>query len=150
MTNPAQEIYDSLPEPDRRAVDAIRLMLDAYNTKDGNGLFSGVSRYAILEERVRLAAIRSLTLKQWWSNACRSLKLPMHPKDLDARLIEVLRGPDEGKALSRLADQTAVVITIARSMRTEIRQIAAGAPDEPKAPKQRTAAANEIDQQLPF
>lgn len=114
-----KSLFETLTPHEQRAVRLLKAMLDSHNTRDGVGLFTGISRYAVLEERCRLTAIRCRTVRQWWSLASRTLKLPMTPTRLDGLILSLLDGDDDDAVLSALSDQTSALVMIARALHTE-------------------------------
>ena len=68
------------------AIALIRLLIDIYGRGDGAGLFSGVTRYSMLETRLRAAAVRSHSIGAFWSRMAHDLQLPIHPTEFDAKI----------------------------------------------------------------
>jgi hypothetical protein len=116
--NPIASLYKQLPLPQQRAVNLIKLFIKVYNSKDGTGLFSGMARYQFLEERMKVAAIQSQTLLDFWSNLRQKLACPIASKSTDAELLEVwlLASTEQHETLHALATRAAELILIARSL----------------------------------
>ena len=95
----------------------IRLLLDTYNSPDGVGVFSGMDRYEKLESRVRAAAVRSFSLREFWTRLCHDLRLPIHGGDADAKLLTFYafsRGFQQD-VLALMVREYRSVVTIARA-----------------------------------
>ena len=85
------------------AVVATWLFVSIYNRRnDGNGegLFSGMDRYRMLEPRLRQAAVRSHTLRGWWIASCNDMLVSVHDSRDDEDLIALLFLP---RALQEMA-----------------------------------------------
>lgn len=117
------EILAGLSLPERQAVGLVKLLLDYYNRGEGTGLLAGKARYSVLQERLRLAAYASATLRAFWSRLCRTLLLPPHPAGEDTGLLLFIGPQDaehEARVLRELTDNAAAIVTIAREWhRTE-------------------------------
>lgn len=97
------------------AVRILQLAIANYNTKDGLGLFTGPSRYNVLADRARLAAVKSLTLTRFWSELVASLRWPLTPRRVDDALLALLASGDDTLVLRAIASDTAALVTIARA-----------------------------------
>ena len=67
-----------------------KLFLDMYNHEDGEGLFSGVERYRMMETRFKSSAIRSHTLFEFWALACHELQTGVNDSEYDRRILSLL------------------------------------------------------------
>lgn len=104
---------------ERHAVALLRTALDFYNSADGTGLFAGVSRYAVLEGRVQLAAVQARTLREFWAVLCRKMLWPILPRAADETILPLLAYPAGRSVLHLLAGQTAPLLMLARYTHTE-------------------------------
>lgn len=117
------ELLATLDPEERHAVGLLKLALDAHNRGEGTGLLAGKSRYVALQERARLAAYASATIRAFWSRLCRAMLWPPTPAADDAAILAVI-GPQaagyEARVLRQLTDNTAAVLLVAREWhRTE-------------------------------
>lgn len=108
-------LYDGLDPATQRAVEIIKLFLDAHNTKDGVGLFTGRSRYEILGQRLILAATAAGTLTLFWDGLQRRLLSPLPRTDLHPAILRALRADDQTTVLAALRAQPQAIIMIARA-----------------------------------
>lgn len=108
---------DSLTAPEKRAVALIGLMIKMHGGHEGEGMFTGVSRYAVLEQRVRLAAERSRTVQQCWDNIARNMRWNVGPVKWDDAALALIRPQDDdADTLRALCDRTQSVVMIARTL----------------------------------
>jgi len=105
-----------LTPPELTAVRLLQLAIANYNTKDGLGLFAGPSRYNVLADRARLAAVKTTTLTRFWSALVASLRWPLTPRREDEQLLALLAAGNDTLALRAIANDTAALITIARAL----------------------------------
>jgi len=110
------ELMAGLEQHDRDAVEVIKTFIDVYNSHDGTGLFSGLARYNMLEQRSVIAAIRAQSIMQFWSILRQKLKCPIPPKKADKIVSNLWAMPDQNKVLRALHEQTAECIMIARML----------------------------------
>jgi hypothetical protein len=113
-------ICADLTFPEYAGVVLVRLFLDAYNSRDGAGIFEGMERYSRLEARLRHAAIASSTLRRLWDRLCDSLKVPIHGGDTDLPLLDVLTLPGiaQQAVLRSLIQDYRSIVSIARLWHT--------------------------------
>lgn len=109
-------LTERLTPPERTAVKLLQLAIANYNTKDGLGLFAGPSRYNVLADRARLAAVKTTTLTRFWSALVASLKWPLTPRREDDRLLTLLAAGSDTLVLRAIANDTASLVTIARAL----------------------------------
>ena len=107
------EILDKLEPGQRAAVDLMRLLLRVYNIGEGTGLFSGVTRYHVLEDRTTIAAIQSRTIFEFISRMQRSLRWPSPPKKYDEAFVDAMSG-DGTVILASLRQDAASIVMLAR------------------------------------
>lgn len=86
----AAQLFNTLPTSERQAVQIIKTFLDLYNSGDGTGLFAGINRYQILCARAKIAAYKSKTLVDFWSNLLGQLKCPISNKNNDGDVFSVI------------------------------------------------------------
>ena len=110
------EVLSGLTFPEFAATALVRLLIDAYNSSDGTGVFSGMNRYEKLESRLRTAGVRASNLRLLWSIVTRDLVLPIHPGKLDAQLVMFfsLPKPVQAAVVSAITEQYRSIVTIAR------------------------------------
>lgn len=106
------------------AISFIRLIMDIYNSMDGVGIFSGLDRYEKLEDRVKIAAIRSFSLHGFWSRACDSLQLPIQSKMEDDDLLAFFALPSglQQNVLSTIIKEHRAIVTLARVWHSQVRK----------------------------
>ena len=111
----------NLSKSEEMAVRYYKLILDCYNSKDGTGLFAGMTRYTQLEQRVTLAATQAQNLRDFWCRITTSMKFYTVPKAADETLSNfwVLAIELQREMLDVLINQTAMVNVLARQMHTE-------------------------------
>ncbi len=83
---------------------------------DGAGLFTGVARYNVLEQRLPLAALKSRNMFGMWAALLRIMQWPVPPKKLDQDIIESLNVSDPAQTLRVLATEAQAIISIARML----------------------------------
>ena len=109
-------IFEDVSFPEFVGVVLVRLFLDAYNRRDGTGIFEGMERYNRLEERLRNAATQAMTLRGCWDRLCHSLRVPMHPTALDEAILNVFSVPlaVQQRTLRSLVKDYRSLVAIAR------------------------------------
>lgn len=107
-------LIDSLPQSQQDAVAIIKLTLDCYNSYDGSGLFVGMHRYKVLQERLKISALSSQTLFDFWSNLLRRMMWSLPPKSADGLIAHAIAGKDDRLVLKSIFDDTPSLISIAR------------------------------------
>lgn len=90
--------------------------MDCFNSADGEGLFTGTTRYATLAGRVEICASQARDLPQFWALLLRRMQWPVPPKSKDDAIVEALSSQQPRDVLRVLATETASVITLARMM----------------------------------
>lgn len=111
--------FDTLSFPEFAAAALVRTVVDWYTGYDGGngaGLFSGMTRYQMLERRLQTSAICSHTLTGFWSRLTGSLQLPIHGGEQDAALLRFFSLPQvvQQQVLTVLVQNTRAVVSIAR------------------------------------
>lgn len=114
MSNPLQDLLESLAAPQRAAIDLVHLSLDCFNSVDGTGLFSGAERYGVLAGRIEISAVQADSLPKFWALLLRRMQWPVPPKLADGRILSAISAPDGRAVLRALATETASIITLAR------------------------------------
>lgn len=118
----AVALCDSLPQHQQDAIALIKLTLDCYNSYDGSGLFVGMHRYKVLQERLKISALSSQTLFDFWSNLLRRMMWTLPPKSADSLITHALTAKDDRLVLKSICDDTPSLITIARLLHDEDKQ----------------------------
>lgn len=114
MSMSLPELLATLSAPQRAAIELIRLSLDCFNSADGTGLFTGVTRYNVLAGRVEICAAQANNLPQFWALLLRRMQWSVPPKAMDKRILASISAPDGHDVLRTLATETASIITLAR------------------------------------
>lgn len=116
MTEMVGDLAKQLTLPEFVATAMVRRFIDLYSSKDGVGLFSGVDRYAMLESRLKNAAIRSQKLYSAWSNLVDGLQVHIHfAKDDEAiAMFWLLPQSIQYQVLGAIAENARSIISIAR------------------------------------
>lgn len=94
----------------------MKISLDCFNSADGVGLFTGVARYNVLEQRLPLAAIKARDMFGLWSSLLRMMRWPVPPKAADAKIAEALLVSDPAKVIRTLASEAQAVVSMARML----------------------------------
>jgi len=87
------DVLRDTPFPFYAACALTVLFLDAYNTGDGYGVFSGPERYGRLNDRMAHAAQRAFGLFRYWDLLCDSLQVPVFAGRENERLMGFLALP---------------------------------------------------------
>jgi len=103
-----------LSSEQEHAVKVIKKFISCYNSQNGTGLFSGISRYHMLESRVKIAAIQSNSLMDFWSNLRQKLMCPVPNRNMDDDVIALWQYVPQNLVLKCLATQAAECIMLAR------------------------------------
>lgn len=114
--NAVQQLIDNLSQPQKDAIHLVKLSLNCFNSMDGAGLFTGVARYNVLEQRLPLAALKSRNMFGMWAALLRIMQWPVPPKKLDQDIIESLNVSDPAQTLRVLATEAQAIISIARML----------------------------------
>lgn len=112
----AQQLFDSLTPPQQDAVSLVKLSLDCFNSADGAGMFSGVARYNVLEQRLPLAAIKARTMFGMWAGLLRIMQWPVPPKSADQRIAQALLVEHPAQTLRALATEAQAIVSLARML----------------------------------
>lgn len=115
MSN-ASGLLATLSPPQQAAIRLVKLSLDCFNSAEGEGLFTGATRYATLAGRVEVCAAQARDLAQFWALLLRRMQWPIPPKARDAAIVEALSVPQPRDVLRVLATETASVISLARML----------------------------------
>jgi len=106
-----------LSPPERRAVALLALLIRLHGGRDGDGLFTGPERYAVLAARLRLAAERARDVRGFFDLLCRELRWGLAPMRHDAALLVLIRpAADDPDVLKALAERSHSVVMIARQL----------------------------------
>lgn len=111
-----QKLLQTLTPPQCHAIEILKTVMDCYNSRDGIGLFSGISRYHYLQTRCEIAAVQNRTLIGFWSTLRRKLRLPIPPKKADAIISRLWEHDKPAEALKSLATESAECVMIARML----------------------------------
>jgi hypothetical protein len=116
------DLVESLPPEHIDAVNIIATFIRCYNSKDGIGLFAGISRYSQLEARCRIAAVQSGTLLDFWSNLRQKLLCPIPQIKYDKDILAACHKKQDQQTLKYLATRTAECVMLAREIVSETKK----------------------------
>ncbi len=111
-----------LSEPEKVAILIIKTFMDCYNQGDGVGLFSGIERYSMLEGRIKIAAVQSQNLMDFWGNLRSKLQVPLTLKKYDSKIVKFWEKTEQVEILQFLAGQAGEAIMIARMLYDQDKQ----------------------------
>jgi hypothetical protein len=111
-----KKLLSRLSAPEVAAIALIRLFIEGYGRGEGNGLFSGISRYSMLDGRIKTSAARSATLYCFWGTLLEDMQVAIAPTWLDEPVAEILSlSPDaQSVAVAALSERTSEMLSIAR------------------------------------
>lgn len=115
----AQEIMASLEQDEQQAIKLVSMFLKVFNSYDGSGIFTGVSRYTTLSNRLVIAASQSKSLFSFWGNLCRLLSVGVNPTKYDDEVAQLFSYENPMGALGTIRKKYASVIVIARMLHNE-------------------------------
>lgn len=101
-----------------------KTIIDCFNSRDGIGLFSGMSRYAVLEGRIQIAAAQAQSsLFRFWGILLKKMLWPTPPKRVDEEVLGLLStSPDDRQVLKAILDEPSSIVMLARYWHTEDKQ----------------------------
>ena len=111
-----KSLIDKLEPEQQSAINIIKLCLDCFNSADGMGLFSGVTRYNVLLSRLEICAVQADNLPKFWAILLKKMQWPMPPKGADSKIIDAVSVPNPDKVLRCIATETPSLITLARTL----------------------------------
>lgn len=126
----ATDLIATLSPPQQAAIRITKLSLDCFNSADGEGLFTGVTRYSTLAGRIEICAAQARDLTQFWALLLRRMQWPVPQKSKDAAIVEALSAPAPRDVLKVLATETVSVITLARMIHDQEKAARRSAPIE--------------------
>lgn len=101
----------------RRAVKIVALCISLHGGRDGSGLFVGTSRYASLNGRMRLAAMTSRSVSEFWDRLHRSMLWQLRQMDKSREILSLIAACEsDHETLSAIADRTQSVTMAAREV----------------------------------
>lgn len=100
--------------PQRAAVQLMQISLDCFNSADGAGLFTGVTRYNVLAARAQICAVQADNLPRFWALLLRRMRWDVPPKRMDDSILAAISASDGGDVLRSLATETESIIMLAR------------------------------------
>jgi hypothetical protein len=127
-------LLNTLSAPQRVAVEVVQFALDLYNSKEGEGLFAGATRYNTLAARLEICAVQADGMSRFWALLLRRMQWPVPPRSADPRLLALLSAPDGADVLRSLATETASIITLARMSHDEHKKIRRSEFETPETP----------------
>jgi hypothetical protein len=123
----------------------VKISLDCFNSRDGTGLFSGVSRYSALVARIEISAVQADSLTRFWALLLKRMQWPVPPKRADQRIVDALSHPDKRGVLLALATEATSIVTLARMLHDEDKQSARELREEQREPH---GEADHVDHDL--
>jgi hypothetical protein len=120
-----------LTEAQKNAVAIMKTFLDCYNSKDGTGMFSGISRYQILAARTEITATQSQSIFEFWAKLTSKMLINIHPAKLD-NIIKAAISSCGVESLRPLSTETASIIALARMLHTEQKNKSINLADDAK------------------
>lgn len=113
----------SLSSVEYVAIALVKLAITMYNSKDGTGLFTGQTRYAMLQGRIGSSATRTTTIREFWSVLCKDMLFDIAPMSYDGVLIKFFSLPIgfQRLVIGYLAREYQIATTIARGWNTSLK-----------------------------
>ena len=115
----ASDLVNQLSPQEQAAINIVRLSLNCFNSADGMGMFSGISRYNVLAGRLEICAVQADSLPKFWSLLLNKMRWPMPPKSADRQILQAIKAADGNGVLRVIATETASIITLARMLHDE-------------------------------
>lgn len=134
-----KDLLETLSPQQKAAINLIKLSLDCFNSADGIGMFSGVTRYNVLAGRLEICAVQADSLSKFWALLLSKMRWPIPPKNADKLIVQAINVPDGAGVLRVIATETASLITLARMLH-----------DEDKAAKRNPVHLSEEELANPF
>lgn len=110
------EMIDQLEPQQKAAINLIKLSLDCFNSADGTGMFSGVTRYNVLAGRLEICAVQADSLPKFWALLLNKMRWPIPPKSADKRIFDAISADNHNGILRCIATETPSLITLARML----------------------------------
>lgn len=114
-----KDLIETLSDQEKAAINLVRLSLNCFNSADGIGMFTGVTRYNVLAGRLEICAVQADSLPKFWSLLLNKMRWPMPPKSADKQILQAINVPDGNGVLRVIATETASIITLARMLHDE-------------------------------
>jgi hypothetical protein len=113
------DLLEMLAPHERRAVEVVAAALVQHNPGDGDGLLTGPRRYAVLQERVRLAGTQARTVREFWDRLARHMLWRVPPRSSHPQLLALLspRPGDEAVVATLATGPDSVVMLAAEAYR---------------------------------
>lgn len=111
-----KDLIETLSDQEKAAINLVRLSLNCFNSADGMGMFTGVTRYNVLAGRLEICAVQADSLPKFWSLLLNKMRWPMPPKSADKQILQAINVPDGNGVLRVIATETASIITLARML----------------------------------
>jgi hypothetical protein len=111
-----KKLLSRLTAPEVAAIALIRLFIEGYGRGEGCGLFCGISRYSMLDGRIKTSAARSATLYCFWGTLLEDMQVDVAPAWLDEPVAEILSLSLDAQSLAvaALCERTSEMLSIAR------------------------------------
>lgn len=110
------EMIDQLEPQQKAAINLVKLSLDCFNSADGIGMFTGVTRYNVLAGRLEICAVQADSLPKFWALLLNKMRWPIPPKSADKLILAAISADDPNAVLRCIATETPSLITLARML----------------------------------
>lgn len=123
MSNETDMLLESLTDSQKHAIEIMQTFIGLYGSKNkgnGEGLFSGISRYTNLENRVPLIAMSSSTIMQFWGKLCDKMLVSMPTTKSDSMLIKLWSLPNQREIIQVLRKESQQTCIIARTIQSSL------------------------------
>jgi hypothetical protein len=119
MSQEIQVLLETLSPSERLAAEILKTSIDCFNSKDGEGMFSGMDRYQKLSARAEIAAVQARTPFEFWGLLLRRMMWRPPPARMDEKVLSLLQQPEAADAVSAIAANSAALVMIARFWHTK-------------------------------
>lgn len=111
------DIVQGLSPAECRAVAIVALMIRLHGGPEGDGLFTGVARYSVLQGRVKMAAETSRDVRMMWDRATARMGWSITATDHDAAVLTLIRPSEtDPDVLRALADRSDSIVRLSRQI----------------------------------
>lgn len=120
MHETIQELTSRLTMIEFLNIAFVRVFIDAFNSRDGAGLFEGMARYEMLDKRLEVSSVKSDTLFTLWSQLCNSLNVPLQAMKHDELITTFFTLPPsvQYQMLAVMSRDHRSIVTLARLWHT--------------------------------
>jgi hypothetical protein len=116
----ALALLEGLTEPQKRAVDLMKVLLDCFNAGGGEGRLKGEGRYESLSAIVPLAATQAgKSLETFWALLLDRMMLAVPPVFMDKWYLPLLKHENPIEVLNVLRTEAKFIVPLARHIHRE-------------------------------